>query len=610
MAEQETHPLTSPPPPSSAATPPQTSPIRKTAAGGWRAIKFILGNESFEKLASMSLIANLTLYLQSQYNMGGVFNVTVTTVWGGTCNVASLAGAFLADSYLGRFRTLLYGSISSFLGIGAMTLTAAIPQLRPPPCKKFSSDCQEPQGWQLAFLFGALGLLSIGAGGIRPCNIAFGADQFDTSTPKGRSQLECFFNWWYFCFSVSLAVALTAVVYIQTEISWLIGFAIPTACFIVSISIFLIGRSSYILNPPQGAFTNMAKVISAAFKKRRIRARIPTRLGSVYNPPNLNSNSKLDLTDRFRFLNRAAVIVDSSEIDEDGNAVDPWRLCSVQQVEELKCLAATMPVWASGIFCFMPMEQQTSFGVLQAIQIDRSIGKNFNVPPGWAGLMSMVTLSIWILTYERILMPMGKRITGKSWRMTISKRIKIGILLSILGMVIAGNVERKRRDMALAAGEFVSPVSFAVLIPQFVVSGLSEAFAAVAVMEYFTTRIPESMRTVAGALFFLCLAGTGYVSSLVVNVIHRTSGGGGKTPWLGGHDLNKNRLDYYYYTIAGLACLNFIYFHLIASRFATEDDGGGRRREEDELENAGGNGGGGEASEHKAGGALISGDAC
>ncbi|CAN1266039.1 Protein NRT1/ PTR FAMILY 2.8 [Linum perenne] len=198
-----------------------------------------------------------------------------------------------------------------------MTLTAAIPQLRPPPCKKFSSDCQEPQGWQLAFLFGALGLLSIGAGGIRPCNIAFGADQFDTSTPKGRSQLECFFNW-----------------------------------------------------------------------------------------------------------------------------------------------------------------------------------------------------------------------------------------------------------------------------------------------------IPESMRTVAGALFFLCLAGTGYVSSLVVNVIHRTSGGGGKTPWLGGHDLNKNRLDYYYYTIAGLACLNFIYFHLIASRFATEDNGGGRRREEDELENAGGNGGGGEASEHKAGGALISGDAC
>ncbi|CAN1262580.1 Protein NRT1/ PTR FAMILY 2.8, partial [Linum perenne] len=62
----------------------------------------------------------------------------------------------------------------------------------------------------LAFLFGALGLLSIGTGRIRPCNIAFGADQFNTSTPKGLSQLECFFSWWYFRFSIPVAIVVTA----------------------------------------------------------------------------------------------------------------------------------------------------------------------------------------------------------------------------------------------------------------------------------------------------------------------------------------------------------------------------------------------------------------
>ncbi|CAN1154514.1 Protein NRT1/ PTR FAMILY 2.8, partial [Linum perenne] len=62
----------------------------------------------------------------------------------------------------------------------------------------------------LAFHFGALGLLSIGAGRIKSCNIAFGADQFDTSTPKGLSQLGCFFNWWNFRFSVPVAAAVTA----------------------------------------------------------------------------------------------------------------------------------------------------------------------------------------------------------------------------------------------------------------------------------------------------------------------------------------------------------------------------------------------------------------
>ncbi|XVE96944.1 hypothetical protein REPUB_Repub02eG0267800 [Reevesia pubescens] len=48
----------------------------------------------------------------------------------------------------------------------------------------------------MGFLFAGLALMAIGARGIRPCNIAFGADQFDTTTKKGRAQLESFFNWW------------------------------------------------------------------------------------------------------------------------------------------------------------------------------------------------------------------------------------------------------------------------------------------------------------------------------------------------------------------------------------------------------------------------------
>lgn len=123
-------------------------------AGGWKAIKYILGmrfyininhkiifllffviyiyivlanicvhsligqfegNESFEKLASMSLIANITVYLSKNYNLGGIFLVNVINIWNGSSNVASLAGAFVSDAYLGKFRTLLFGSVSSLL---------------------------------------------------------------------------------------------------------------------------------------------------------------------------------------------------------------------------------------------------------------------------------------------------------------------------------------------------------------------------------------------------------------------------------------------------------------------------------------------------------------
>ncbi|KAK2357468.1 protein NRT1/ PTR FAMILY 2.9 [Trifolium repens] len=548
--------------------------------GGWRSIKYIIGNESFEKLASMSLISNLTVYLLTNYNLSGLFVVNVVQIWNGSSNIASIVGAFISDAYLGRFKTLLYGSFASLLGILTITLTAGIHQLRPITCEDVHKPhCQHPKDWQLGILFAGLGLLSIGAGGIRPCNIAFGADQFDTNTEKGKGQLVSFFNWWYFTFTIALVIALTGVVYIQTNISWTLGFAIPTMCLAFSITIFLLGRKTYIYKKPQGSvFTDMAKVISAACRKRKLH--LSDRI--LYDPVSTLSESdniRLVKTDRFKFLDKAAIIADPSELNNEGIAKNGWRLCSMQQVEHLKCLLGILPVWVTGICCFIVMDQQNTFGVLQVIQTDRSIGSKFKVPPGWMNLFSMIALSIWIYIYECIYIPIMKRIKKKATkRMSMGWRIRIGILLSILCMLVAAIVEKKRRDTALKHDLFVSPVSFGLLLPQFALSGLNEAFAAVALMEFFTLQLPESMRTIAGAVFFLSLSIANYIGSLIVNIVNSETSHKGKTPWLGGHDLNLIRLDYYYYLIASLGVLNFIYFnffachYLISSKDTEQDD--------------------------------------
>ncbi|KAJ1438973.1 Proton-dependent oligopeptide transporter family [Sesbania bispinosa] len=548
-----------------------TSPT-PSLAGGWRSVKYIIGNESFEKLASMSLISNLTMYLLSNYNLSGIFVVNVVQIWNGSSNIASLVGAFISDTYLGRFRTLLYGSIASLLGILTMTLTAGIHQLRPLTCKD-RPYCQKPQGWQLGVLFAGLGLLSIGAGGIRPCNIAFGADQFDTNTEKGRGQLESFFNWWYFTFTIALVVALTGVVYIQTNVSWTLGFAIPTLCLAFSTIIFLLGHHTYICKKPQGSvFSDMAKVIVAACRKHNIKASGK----AFYDPaPTELENIRLVQTDRFKFLDKAAVIDDLNELNDQGMPRNGWRLCSLQQVERLKCLLGILPVWVTGICIFIVMDQQNTFGVLQVIQTNRSIGHHFKVPPGWMNLISMIALSIWIYIYECIFIPLTRKITKRTTRLSMRQRIRIGILLSILCMLVAAIVEKKRRGSALRLGSFSSPMSFGLLLPQFALSGLNEAFAAVAIMEFFTLQMPENMRTVAGAVFFLSLSIANYIGSLIVNIVHRVTSHKGKTPWLGGHDLNQNRLDYYYYVIAALGALNFIYFNFFASRYLISNKGNG-----------------------------------
>ncbi|PIN02126.1 H+/oligopeptide symporter [Handroanthus impetiginosus] len=537
--------------------------------GGWKAIKYILGNESFEKLASMSLVANITVYLRTKYNLSGIILVNVVTIWSGTSNISTIGGAIISDVYLGRFLTLLLGTICTLLGMAAMTLTATISELRPPFCQE-DSICAQPHKWQLAFLFSALGLIAIGAGGIRPCNIAFGADQFDTNTEKGRAQLESFFNWWYFSFTIALVIALTGVIYVQTNISWIIGFAIPTACLVTSITIFLIGRNTYIYRKPQGTvFVDMARVAMAAYRKRKINLKSGNE-HCYYDPAeevDHLQDRKLIRINRFKYLDKAAVIIDPNELDPQGFPVDKWRLCSVQQVEKLKCLLKIVPVWVAGIGCFVVMDQQSTFGVLQAIQMNRSINSDFKIPPGWMGITSMLALSIWILLYEQIYIPKARKILKRDSRLTMQQRIFIGIVLSILCMIVAGTVERKRRSMALKEGSYASPLHVAVLLPQFILSGLTEAFAAVGLMEFFTIQLPESMRSVAGSIFFLSLSVASYLSSLIVNIMHSVTGQGGEKPWLGGHDLNVNKLDNYYYIIAGLGVINLMYFTFFARKY-------------------------------------------
>ncbi|KAJ6992923.1 hypothetical protein NC653_016134 [Populus alba x Populus x berolinensis] len=567
----------SPPPPISFLPP------TKKAPGGWRSVKYILGNESFEKLASMGLVANLTVYLQTRYNMDGIQLVNVYNIWSGSTNVTPMLGAFLSDAYLGRFRTLLFGSMSSFLVKSSVCTfpktrvdwhggpgpNCSIPKLRPLNCPGVS-NCQKPQEWQLGVLYSGLGLLAVGAGGVRPCNIAFGADQFDTRTEKGRAQLESFFNWWYFSFTVALVIALTAVVYVQTNVSWVIGYAIPAACLLSSIVIFLIGKHTYIITKSQGTvFVDIAKVIVAACKKRAVS--LESSSGHpLYDPPLTESDqrvAKLAHTDLFKFFDKAALITDPSELDDKGSPKNYWRLCSVQQVEQLKLIVGLVPVWFTGIGCFITMDQMNTFGLLQAIQSNNEV-HNFKIPPGWMGLISMICLSIWIFIYEQIYLPQARKRSKKNIRFTTRHRINTGIVMAILCMVVAAIVEKSRRDAALKQGTLVSPQSILLLLPQFALSGLNEAFAAVAIMEYYTNHLPETMRTLSGAIFFLSFSASSYLNTAIINLVHLvTSNNGKESPWLGGRDLNKVKLDYFYYLIASLAALNLLYFNLFAFRY-------------------------------------------
>ena len=110
-------------------------------------------------------------------------------------------------------------------------------------------------------------------------------------------------------------------------------------------------------------------------------------------------------------------------------------------------------------------------------------------------------------------------------------------MMLVMCMVVGGLTEMKRRDSALALGTIESPKTVALLVPQFALSGLIEAFATIALMELLTTQWPQSMRTFVGAVFFLSLSIANYLTTILINVVKKFSGPNGNSSWLGGNDL-------------------------------------------------------------------------
>lgn len=537
---------------------------------GIKAMPFIIGNETFEKLGAIGTLANLLVYLTTVFNMKAITATTLINVFNGTTNFGTLLGAYLSDTYFGRYKTLGFASIASFLGLLVIALTAAIKKLHPPHCTSHDeSACIGPTAWQMAFLLLGFALVAVGAGGIRPCNLAFGADQFNPNTESGKRGINSFFNWYFFTLTFAVMVSLTAVVYVQSNVSWAIGLLIPAMMMLISCAFFFLGTNIYVKVKPEGSpLTSVVQVIVVAAKKRRlVLPEQPWLTLFNYMPPK-SINSKLPYTQQFRFLDKAAIRTPDDQINPNGSSANLWRLCTMQQVEEVKCVLRMIPIWASAIFYFVALVQQQTFVVFQALQSNRHFGKTkFQIPAASYPVFNMMTLTLWIPIYDRILVPTLRKFTGKEGGITILQRMGIGIGLSVLTSLVAAFVENWRRTTALTMPTLgieqrrgaISSINALWLVPQLSLAGLAEAGMSIGQVEFYYKQFPENMRSIAGSFFFCGMAVSSYLSGFLVSVVHKTTQRSGTGGWLT-EDLNKGRLDYFYYLVATLGAINLGYF--------------------------------------------------
>lgn len=544
---------------------------------GWRAVAFIIGFYAAASIAGNAFSFSLTSYLIGRYNMKQNAATNVNNIFSGTYNFSPVIGAFVADAFWGRFRTLLVGTVFGVAAMAVITLSATVHQLKPPPCSPLAQQagtCAAPSALQRAVLYLGMGLLVVSAGGTSPTGLPFGADQFDERKEQHSKQggLARFYNWYYAVAMVATFLALTVVLYVQVKVSWGLGFAIPTALMLIAFLVFLVGTKLYVYVPPEGSiFSSVARVFVASCRKWRLRLPHPDDARRqeelLYDPPAVGVGGgrrvfKLPLTLQLSFLNKAAIVTDAAaEIRPDGAPARPWSLCSVQQVEEAKCLLKIIPVWISGTVWFTMVTELTNYTFLQASTMDLHMGKHFTVPPASIVAVFYLAVALFVPVYDLLV----SRATLRRG-ITLLQRQGAGLVVAALAFVVAAAVEPRRRRSALAHGDGMSPLSVFLLAPQLAVMGVSGGFTLVGQVEFYNTQFPEQMRTLANAVFYCAQGISSYLATLVVNIVNaRTRRHGGSAGWVT-DDINAGRIDYFYYAMAVLSGANFVYF-LVCSYF-------------------------------------------
>ena len=111
-------------------------------------------------------------------------------------------------------------------------------------------------------------LIAIGTGGIKPCVVAFGGDQF--KLPEQERQLQSFFSVFYFFINAGSLIGTFMTPILREDVHcfgdescFSLAFGVPGILMAVAVIIIVVGKPYYTMVPPQGSI--LVKVFGSIF---------------------------------------------------------------------------------------------------------------------------------------------------------------------------------------------------------------------------------------------------------------------------------------------------------------------------------------------------------
>lgn len=208
----------------------------------WTVCIFILVVEIAERLCYYSISGTQRNFLTDyptvmDQGAAGAINSVFTMLSYLSC----FLGGYLADQWLGRYKTILIFA-SCYFGGTVMVAASSTPDAVNIPI----------------YLAGCLFFISLGTGAIKPNVMTFGASQYDESDPVERAQQKTFFSYFYLMINVGAGITFGFLVNIATSdvtptsLGW--GFfkvyVIAAVAMGLAVLSFLAGTCRYKKEPP------------------------------------------------------------------------------------------------------------------------------------------------------------------------------------------------------------------------------------------------------------------------------------------------------------------------------------------------------------------------
>ncbi len=193
-----------------------TSDINRHPKGFW----FVFWGELAERASFYGMKALLVLYMIDKLDYTDANSSTVASFFTAACYLLPIAGGYIADRWLGKFRTIIYFAIPYIMGhIILGTFTSEVG------------------------LYVALALLAGGSGSIKPNISTLMGRMYEE---QGKSHLlSQAFSWFYMAINIGAASTMTTLPFIRDHYGYSVAFMAPTIMMAVSLGIFYLGKKHY-----------------------------------------------------------------------------------------------------------------------------------------------------------------------------------------------------------------------------------------------------------------------------------------------------------------------------------------------------------------------------